>query len=1228
MMTLDGLLIFRNGIPPGVVVYGLVLGGLSSMTAMGLILIYRALRIVNFAQAAIGGLAGGFAILATSGWGLNYYESVLIGIIIAAITGIVVELTVVARLRNSPRLILTVATLGILQILGAAEVGLPHLASSINANVSLTTPFSFSFRINPLTFNGNYLVAMIAVPFVLFLLWLFLYQTRWGIAIRAMGDSSEKALLLGISVKRLSLLTWVVASLLSGVASVLMAPILTPSLGSATSPIDLLAPLAAATLAGFESLVASVIWSLLIGVMQQVVYWSYPKTTTVDVVLFVLILLGLLLRRTKDYRQDTSRFGGYVSIRTIHPIPEYLKDLKEVRLSKWGLSILLVLLALFIPIVMTPSQQVLLTYVVIFAIVALSLVILTSWAGQVSFGQFGFVGIGAATCATVLMRLHADVLLAIVLSAIFGAIVAVIIGIPALRLPGLTLGAATFAFAVPVSTWLLSSAQFPYINPIVVLRPKLFSHIDLYSPLAFYEFCFVIFVLALIAAYNFRKTRAGRAVVAVRDNPAGASVYGISPLKARLVAFSLSGALAGIAGALYVMALGGVGFAGLDPNESILAFTMVVVGGLGSITGAVIGAIYVEFVRYFLPNGWQLLASGAGLTLLVMVLPEGLGGLIFEIRDRLLDKLAKKRGLSEYVTKDTEYPEELLKDKAHSGALRFTALEEIESQESQVAFGAESVSQDFLKVLNVDAYYDRNKILYNVSFGVEKGEILALLGTNGSGKSTTLRVISGLLRAAKGDVLYKQTGLTNLGVTRRVKNGIVTIFGGKGVFPNLTVRENLNLALSFAEREAKLTIDKLLNQFPALKTRIDVKAGVLSGGEQQMLAIAQALLLNPELLLIDELSLGLSPKIVGQLVDSVKAFALNGAGVIVVEQSINVAASISKRAIFLERGKVRFSGPTPDLSQQPKILRSVFLKAAARAISKTETKSHALQDTDFVGRAKTQLVSQALSLINVSKYYGGIAAVDDVSLNIAPGEILGIIGPNGAGKTSLLHICSGILKHDSGRVLMAVRQKGNRVAMKNISNLSPAKRAQLGMGTMFQDAPLFSSMTVNEAIAVSLERFVEIKDPFLSLIYTPDVAKSEKAIRKRVDEVIKLLGLERFRDKYIYELSTGTRRIVEIGCIIAHDPNVVLLDEPSSGIAQRETEALSDVLLGLREHMKATFVIVEHDVPLISHLADRLICMAVGKVIASGSAYEVLNSPDVIEAYLGTDKEELLSVTS
>jgi|GEM_PF-12755 len=1225
---MSAFLIFRNGIPPGVVLYGLVLGGLSSLTAMGLILIYRAARVINFAQAAMGGLAGAFAILATSGWGFNYYESILIGLIIAFLTGALVELTVVTRLRNSPRLILTVATLGILQVLGAAEVGLPHLASSINANAVLSTPFSFSFKLNPLTFNGNYLVAIIAVPVVLLILWMFLYKTRWGIAIRATGDSPEKALLLGISVKRLSLLTWIAAAVLSGVGAILQAPILTPSLGSATTPIDLLAPLAAATLAGFESLTASVIWSLVIGVIQQVVYWSYPKTTTVNVVLFALILLGLLFRRTKDYRQDISRFGGYVAVRTVHPIPQHLKDLSIVKNSKRVIATVLLLIAFLVPVVMNPSQQVLLTYVVIYAMVALSLVSLTSWAGQVSFGQFGFVGIGAATCATVLMQWHADLFVALLLSAIFGGVVAVIIGIPAFRLPGLTLAAATFAFAVPVSTWLLSSAQFPYINPIIVLRPKLFSHIDLSSPLAFYEFCFVIFLVALIGAYNFRRTRSGRAVVAVRDNSYGASVYGISPLKARLVAFSLSGALAGVAGALYVLALGGVGFSGLDPNESIIAFTMVVVGGLGSITGAIIGAFYVELVRYFLPNGWQLLASGAGLTLLVLVLPEGIGGLLYVIRDRLLDILAKKKGISEYYSASVDYSDELLKDKTHSGALRFTALEEIETQESTAAFGPESVSQEFLKVLGVDAFYDRNKILYNVSFGVEKGEILALLGTNGSGKSTTLRVISGLLRPAKGDVLYKEDALLKEGVTRRVKKGVVTIFGGKGVFPNLTVLENLNLAISFNNKD-NASIDLALSQFPSLKNRLNVKAGVLSGGEQQMLAIAQALLLSPELLLIDELSLGLSPKVVSDLVESVKRFAQSGAGVIVVEQSINVAASVSRRAIFLERGKVRFSGPTPDLSQQPKILRSVFLKAAAKAISRTPKASEDLLERESTGRAQVKLVNQALSAVNVCKYYGGVAAVDDVTLNVAPGEILGIIGPNGAGKTTLLHICSGILRQDSGRILMAVKdRRSSRVLMKNISSLSPARRATLGMGTMFQDAPLFSSMTVTETLSVALERFVSVKDPILSLCYTPSVKNSENEIKARVNQTIKLLGLERFRDKYVYELSTGTRRIVEIGCIIAHNPSVVLLDEPSSGIAQRETEALSDVLLGLRDHTNATFVIVEHDVPLISQLADRIVCMATGKVIADGSAYEVLNSPKVIEAYLGTDKEQLIEVTS
>jgi branched-chain amino acid transport system permease protein len=1211
--------VFNQGFPPGILLTGVILGALSSLTSMGMVMIYKSTRIINFAQSAIGGLAGAFAILATQGWGLNYYESFVIGLLIAAITGVLIELGVMSRLRNAPRLILIVATLGLFQILDSAEIGLPHIVSGLNTSAQYNPPFNISFHIGAIPFNSSDVVALIVAPIILFVLWLFLNKTSWGIAMRAMGDSPERTMLLGISVGKLSLITWVAASCLSGIASLLTAPIIQPSLGTATSPAELLLPLAALTLAGFDSLFLAAIWSIILSVVEQFIFWNYPSTNTVNVLLFLVIAVALLTRRGREFRSEAgSLLSEYVAIRAVKPLAQSLAQYKEIKIAKYSLYVIGILLAAIIPIFLKPASQDLLGFVAIYAIVAVSLVVITGWAGQVSLGQFAFVGIGAATCATFLVRLHADFFVSLIFSGIIAAIISVVIGIPALRLPGLTLAAVSFGFAIAVSSWLLSNATFPYINPAIVNRPKLFGHISLYSDITYYELTLAVLVICIICVYNFKRTRTGRAIRAMRDNESATSVYGISPFKTKIIAFGLSGALAGIAGALYVLATGGIGATGLDPNESIIVFTMVVVGGLGSTTGALLGALYVELISYFLPPGWELFASGGGLLLLLLVLPEGIGGLIFKLRDYLLTNVILPKVKSQKTSEI--YEESGANEKIHLGALRFQALEDIELSHTAAPALSEDGQNAALQIISLKVQYDHATILFNIDFNIKDGEILALLGTNGSGKSTALRAICGLTKPTEGKIIYKGKDLTNIAPSERVKLGVVGVFGGKSTFASLSVKENLYLAQSEhrkLKRQSDVGLKNIFEMFPPLAERLNIKAGLLSGGEQQMLGIAMAMLLNPDVLMIDELSLGLSPIVVQSLTQAVKNYCFGRCG-LVIEQSVNVAASISKRAVFLERGKVRFSGPTPQLKDQPRLLRSVFLNAAQRSLQSQ-------QDETQSKKVHWSKESKIITLKNVTRHYQGINALDEVNLSVLPGEILGIIGPNGAGKTTLLHACSGLIKPSAGKILFAVRSKSKETfRIKDITHMSADKRASFGMGTVFQNAALFSSLTTFETICVALEKQVEVKDPFLSLFNTKAVRDSEKVVKQKAKEVISMLGLERFTDNFIFELSTGTRRIVELGCVMAHQPSLILLDEPSSGIAQKETEALRDVLIGLRETTGASFIIVEHDVPLISYVADRLVCMNMGKIIADGLPSEVLTNSAVIESYLGTREAELV----
>jgi branched-chain amino acid transport system ATP-binding protein len=243
--------------------------------------------------------------------------------------------------------------------------------------------------------------------------------------------------------------------------------------------------------------------------------------------------------------------------------------------------------------------------------------------------------------------------------------------------------------------------------------------------------------------------------------------------------------------------------------------------------------------------------------------------------------------------------------------------------------------------------------------------------------------------------------------------------------------------------------------------------------------------------------------------------------------------------------------------------------------------------------------------------FGGLVALDGVSFVVDEGEILGVLGPNGAGKTTLFDVISGFVAPDRG----GVRLRDGAVA--DLSRLAPHARARLGLGRSFQDGRLFPALTVSETIAVARERAVRVRDPIAAALHLPMVARSEAAVRARVDELVELLGLQPFAGKFVHELSTGTRRIVDLACVLAHEPSVLLLDEPSSGIAQREAEALAPMLREVRDSLSATVLVIEHDLTLLTAISDRLLALDRGRVIAVGAPHDVLGDPAVVEAYLG-----------
>jgi branched-chain amino acid transport system ATP-binding protein len=302
----------------------------------------------------------------------------------------------------------------------------------------------------------------------------------------------------------------------------------------------------------------------------------------------------------------------------------------------------------------------------------------------------------------------------------------------------------------------------------------------------------------------------------------------------------------------------------------------------------------------------------------------------------------------------------------------------------------------------------------------------------------------------------------------------------------------------------------------------------------------------------------------------------------------------------MEKGQIRFEGRTEDLLSRPDLLRSVFIAGTGKVASAARRPVAKPVDTDVA----------ALDVRGVAKHYGGIRAVDDVDFLLQPGEILGVIGHNGAGKTTLMDCISGFTDIDAG----AIRLNGT-----DVTDATPRVRAVAGLGRSFQEARLFPTLTAAETLAIACERHVRSRGLLADGLQLPASLESEAEVRVVVDELIELMGLTPYRGKLIGELSTGTRRVVDLACILAQEPSVLLLDEPSSGVAQRETEALVGLLERVRQRTGCAMLVIEHDMPLLRAICDRMVALELGRVITSGTPDEVLSHPQVIESYLGTN---------
>jgi branched-chain amino acid transport system permease protein len=414
---------------------------------------------------------------------------------------------------------------------------------------------------------------------------------------------------------------------------------------AANGPTVLLPGLAAAVIARMESLPIAFGAGIALGIMEQVVRWNATGTPSFQNVVFLIVIIGaLLLQRGSLSRAKAGVVSSWSATGIVKPVPRELRRFPEVRYMKAAVLTAVGLAFVFIPAGWSNSSKLTAAFAIVWAMVAVSLVTLTGWGGHISLGQFGIAGVGAVVAGNLVAKSHADLFVALIAAGLAGAAIALVVGLPALRIQGLFLAVTTLAFAIALDSYVFNPNRFAWLLPKDVVRPFLWDRFDLESNYAMYVLCLGFLGLSILAALSVRKARAGRVVIATRDNQRAADSAAVPTTNVKLAAFIISGVIAGVAGGLHVMLLHRLALHTYDPIDSLTVFSTAVIGGLGSISGAITGVLVFRYLETITALGdLRLAITGAGLLVVLYALPGGFGQVLMAIRDGYLRWVARRR---------------------------------------------------------------------------------------------------------------------------------------------------------------------------------------------------------------------------------------------------------------------------------------------------------------------------------------------------------------------------------------------------------------------------------------------------------------------------------------------------------------------------------------------------------------------------------------------------------
>ncbi len=655
----------QTGVPASILFSGLVDGLIIALFAVGIVLVYRSLRVINFAQTFLGGAGAVMTFELVQLTPVPFPLAVLIGLAVGTAIGVFFDLVFGRRFFRAPRLVLTFFTIIAGEFLSSQAVGIvttsgifppvaqrslgTELGGGDHLRQALPFPgFKFHVGSGGLPFGFSHVFIIVASVITLVAIFLFLSRTRLGVAVRAMAENQDRAATLGISVGMLSTVVWGLSGLVSTVGALGTGMLLSPQGAATFVPETLGAALAAAVLARMESFGVAIAAAIGLTVLTESLRYALPEQGfLVDLLQFGVLSIGLLFQGRRQGGRSERGDESFSATDEVRPVPRELNGLTQVRVAKYSIIAVMLGAAVVFPFVSNSGDVDLAALVLLLAIVGLSIVVLTGWAGQASLGQFGLVGIGALVGGTLNTRTGIPFWVAVPLATIVVGVLAGILSIPALRIRGLFLLVSTFAFAEVVQNLVFSPRYFGWLQPGSITRPTLLL-IDFDNERSMYFLCLFAFGLAVVIVSNLRRTRFGRLVIATRENESNSQSAGIAATRTKVLAFVVSGMLAGFAGAIYGFLERGVNPGAFTAFASFNILQQVIVGGASSIGGALLGVSVFQLSDRVIPGipVFGVLFGPIFLPLLSLVVlfvsPGGMISMLVKIRDAMLRIIAQR----------------------------------------------------------------------------------------------------------------------------------------------------------------------------------------------------------------------------------------------------------------------------------------------------------------------------------------------------------------------------------------------------------------------------------------------------------------------------------------------------------------------------------------------------------------------------------------------------------